>query len=68
MTVGDLLRRASSRELGEWMAFDKIEHEDVGAVRTAAPSVETPPPSGQRTWIKLDDPEIFDKLKRAAGL
>jgi hypothetical protein len=35
MTVGELLSKASSKELTEWLAFYKIEHDEAEAARLA---------------------------------
>ncbi len=53
MTVAELLRRMSSRELTEWMAFDGIEDE---LVRTPALRQQAPTPRLAPTALeaKLD--------------
>jgi hypothetical protein len=67
MTVAELLSRISSAELVEWRAYDQLVWDEGEALPTASIPSSRPRPSGQR-WIALDDPDIFDKLRRRVGV
>jgi hypothetical protein len=58
MTVEELLKRASSRELSEWMAFEVI-HGPIGYERLdyAAALI------AQRVTVMLSDPKEAKKIK-----